>query len=88
MAKPAEQNKVVRLMQNQFHALSTLVDRYNILRRLGKSYSNDRDTYAALGYIVQPSYEDYDARFERGDIAGTIIEEPCRATWQEHPAIE
>lgn len=62
---------------------STLVGRANLASRAGiQTYGGDRDIYQALGYVNDPRYADYEARYRRQDIAKAIIDRPAKATWQ------
>lgn len=69
-------------------ALSTgLATRAAVSAYLGKSFSGDRDLYTALGYTVNPTYENYLARYKRQDIARAIVDAPVRACWRDKPDI-
>lgn len=62
---------------------SALVGRQNLAMRMGmQSYNGNRNLYEALGYMTDPRYEDYEARYRRQDIAKAIIDRPAKATWQ------
>jgi uncharacterized protein len=69
---------------NNFHTLaSALVARMNLATSMGtQSYSGNRDIYQALGYLKTISYEQYEERYLRQDIAKAIIDRPVKATWQ------
>jgi hypothetical protein len=80
--------KLKNFVDSKIMEMSALVQRSTIFSKMGKSFSGERDTYEALGYPKTVDYGDYDARYERGDIAKTIIEEPCRGVFQKTPKIE
>ena len=50
---------------------------------VGLTFGEKRDVYAALGYKRSLTYDDLRSRYERGDIAGTIVETWPDETWQE-----
>jgi hypothetical protein len=66
---------------------TAMMSRAKLAAYLGKSYGGNRDLYEALGYITTPTYEDFWARYERGDIAKRIIEAPIKATWRKKPVL-
>lgn len=75
--------------ENQIlHTLSTaLLGRAAAAAKLGKSYGTDRDLYAVMGYVRNPKYSDYYARFDRQDIASRIVEAPPDKTWRKKPVL-
>ena len=67
----------------KLQTLSELVTRANLASKLGiQSYGGDRDLYMALGYPLNITYEEYESRYERQDIAKAVIDRPVSATWQ------
>jgi hypothetical protein len=48
----------------------------------GKTFSGKRDLYAALGYARDLTAVDYRARFERSEVAYTIVTAAPDATWR------
>lgn len=68
-------------------AASISLTRAQYAQRLGKSYGNDRDLYAALGYPRSLDFQDYMARYERQDIARRIVDAPANACWRKTPKI-
>lgn len=50
-------------------------------------FGGKRDLAAALGYQPLLHYENYLARYARGDIAGRIVEIPPEATWSTLPRL-
>ena len=71
----------------QFLALSTMTSRASVRARLGMSYSDERDIYTALGYTKSPTFDDYQARYERQDVAGAVINKPVQGCWRMAPSI-
>ena len=69
------------------HALSEIATRAALASRLGKSYSDKRDLYTALGYIVTPLFADFMARYKRQDIARAAVDIPVRACWRKPPEV-
>lgn len=61
---------------------SVLVDRLQFLQRAGLTFKGARDSYEVLGYerVLKPI--DYRQRYERGGIAGRIVEALPKATWR------
>lgn len=66
---------------------STSSSRSALARRLGYEYQGDRDVYTALGYSKTLLFDDYMAKYERGDMARRIVKEPVQATWRSVPAV-
>lgn len=56
--------------------------------RLGKQYGDKRDLYNVLGYVRNPTVEDYWQMFLRQDIAKRIVKAPANATWRCPPMIQ
>lgn len=72
----------------QLRALaSEIMGRSNLMARLGKSYGGVRDIYTALGYPLTLTFEDYEARYNRQDVAKRIITSPVNAAWRKKPVI-
>lgn len=66
---------------------SAAVARAELAFRDGKSYGGDRDLYKALGYKEALSFDDFMGKFNRGDIAKTIVTAFPDATWRAKPVI-
>jgi hypothetical protein len=77
--------------QNQLKILSSLQALASVRRELaeqaGYQYGTQRDVYRALGYKVEPRYEDYYGLFKRGGIARTILTAYPDATWKGIPEL-
>ena len=72
----------------QIRALATeLVGRSSIMAKLGKSYGGTRDIYTALGYPFVLTFDDYEARYNRQDVAKRIITAPVNAAWRKKPTL-
>lgn len=67
--------------------MSVLSERAGLSQRLGKSFSDDRDIYTALGYTKTPIFDDYLQRYTRQDIARRIVQAPVKGTWRKKPVI-
>jgi hypothetical protein len=66
---------------------SDITGRAKIANRLGKSFSDARDIYTALGYKLTPTYQDYVAKYFRQDIARPCIDLPAIESWCVPPGI-
>lgn len=66
---------------------SVIASRAMLSSRMGKSFGGKRDLFEALGYPLDITYEDYFAKYSRGDIAARIIEAPVNGTWEQKPEI-
>jgi len=64
-------------------AASELVARSALARWAGKTFGDKRDMYEALGYKRDLTVQDYRSRYERGGVAGTVVEAKPEATWRE-----
>lgn len=51
------------------------------------TFGGKRDLARVLGYKPTLEYDDYLARYARGDIAGRIVEIPAEATWKTLPRL-
>lgn len=67
--------------------LDTLTKRLDLQRRLGKTHGDARDLWKTLGYPDQVEPRDYQARYQRGDIAKRIVDAPAQATWRTMPRV-
>lgn len=76
-------NQATRLLQ----VLGAIASRSSIAGRLGKSFSDDRDLYTALGYNKTLRYEDYYARYDRQDIAKAVTDRPVKDSWRKDPTV-
>lgn len=60
---------------------SELANRLALGAYFGKQYGTDRDLYEALGYPSSILYKDYQAKYNRQDMAKAIIDRPVKVTW-------
>lgn len=76
------------ILGRTMHALtSTLVSRAKLGQDIGKTFAGDRDLYVACGYPKTISFRDFEARYQRQDIAKRIINAFPAATWRAKPDI-
>ena len=81
MSEAAE--NVVDFKPSKLRALvSTIVDRLNWARQAGITFAGQRDLYTAFGYSRDLSIKDFADRYDRGGIAGRIVDALPYATWR------
>lgn len=51
----------------------------------GQTFGGNRDLYQVLGYKTELLFDDYLAKFSRGDIASRVVEAPAEDTWRDEP---
>jgi len=70
-------------------ALSGLMGRMRMLGRAGLQYGGKRDVYQVAGYVDRgaDTFDHYWGLYERGDIAGRIVDMPAQTTWRTPPLI-
>jgi hypothetical protein len=78
-------NMMVSSVMDQLSSTSS--GRSALARRLGYEYQGDRDVYTALGYTKDLKFEDYQGKFDRGDMARRIVKEPVQSTWRSVPEV-
>lgn len=61
---------------------TVLLARMQFMRQAGVSFKGLRDLYEVLGYDRDITTEQYRERYERGGIAGTIVDVMVDATWR------
>lgn len=85
----SNRGKARRLQANEraFAVLSALTVRADLAARMGKSYSGKRDLFEDLGYIKDPTFADFMAKYLRQDIAAAVINKPVSASWRRPPRI-
>src|SRR5437870_2036417 len=72
---------------------NNIAGRTQFLNRLasqaGVQYSGKRDIYSTAGYIKPGTerFEDYWGLYERGEVAGRIVDMPAKTTWRTPPEI-
>lgn len=86
---PAKKIKTLTAaQQKEIIAMTSVIQsRADMLARLGKSYSDDRDIYRVMGYKKVLSAEDYAGIYSRLDVAKRCIDLPVESTWSDEPEI-
>lgn len=82
---PAEPLAQLRgMMAAELRTLETeeLLSRYQFARGIGATFGGKRDMYQILGYETVLTVEQYRERYERGGIAGSIVDVVPDATWR------
>jgi hypothetical protein len=64
-------------------AASDLVARSFFARWAGKTFGGKRNVDEALGYLDDLTLDDYRHRYERGGIAGRVVDAKPESTWRE-----
>jgi hypothetical protein len=67
---------------------SALLDRIRWMNQAGLTFRGARDLYQILGYIRQLTTWDYQGRYERGGLAGRVVDVMPDATWRGSPAFQ
>ena len=68
--------------------LATRMSRLGLAQAIGQTaYGGERDYYQSLGYPTQISFETYQRRYERQDIASRIVDLPATDTWKKPPVV-
>jgi hypothetical protein len=62
---------------------SALANRIGLANAAGISFGGERDLYKALGYKRELTPEDYRTRYDRGEVAGRVVDAKPRATWSD-----
>ena len=86
----AEDSKVtnIRTAQDKLRELSSMVQRLQLGNMAGLQYAGDRNLYTVFGYQINPTAEQFLAKYVRQDITTRIIDAPPLATWSNPPEIE
>jgi hypothetical protein len=77
LGSPHDQEVVLRALS------SLLVERLRFARQAGLSFGDLRNMYAVLGYDETLTTSRIRARYNRGGIAGRIVDAMPKATWRE-----
>lgn len=72
----------------QFVVNSLLLQRYQTGQLAGLSFDGARDLYKVLGYNRTPTYDDYFAVYDRGDLGARLIDMPPESTWKNPPVVK
>lgn len=51
-------------------------------------HQQQRDLYDALGYVKNPQFEHFEARYKRGGAAGSLVDKLPSECWAESPTID
>ena len=62
---------------------SALANRIGLANAAGISFGGERDLFKALGYKRELTPEDYRKRYDRGEVAGRVVDAKPRATWSD-----
>lgn len=77
------------MSDNKLNVLSRAASLIN-RSRLSPNYNfgGEREYNEVFGYPEDPTVADYRARYERQDIARTIVDEPATTTWRAKPNVD
>lgn len=69
--------------------LRQMTERLEFARKAGLSHDGDRDIWEELGYPKENDidFDKYVSQYQRGGIAGRIVDLPAMDTWKNHPTI-
>lgn len=76
------------ILRQMFHLNRMYQSRAELAAQLGKQFDGDRDIYKQAGYPSEISFEKYNGKYTRQDIAGRIVDAPALATWQKPPTLK
>ncbi len=87
--KPTTEKPATRkVTRGELRALSSAVlTRSALSAALGKSFGGDRDLYIELGYPGIITFEQFNAMYNRQDIAGRVVDMPPDETWRRSPTV-
>lgn len=77
----AQQPESYDLVMRALESLSFL-DRYRFAKQLGTTFNGHRDINAILGYPETITVSDYRLMYDRGGIAGRVVDALPKATWR------
>jgi uncharacterized protein len=66
---------------------SALQTRREFAQSLGYQFNGQRSLYDVLGYKTELTFSDYQAAYDRGDIAKRIVDAAPISTWRRRPVI-
>ena len=85
MANKAD--NVVSMPKQALRVASVLLDRMQLAWRAGLGFDGDRDYYKIFGWKRAVTVDDFRAKYERQDIAKTVVEAYPTATWGLTPEV-
>lgn len=80
-----EQESLRAAQEQQEHIrvlASLMVERFQFMQRNGITFDGKRDFYTVFGYKDQLTLADYRARYDRGGLAGRVVDAFPKATWR------
>lgn len=63
--------------------MGAIASRVGLANMAGMSFGGERDLFAALGYKRELTPTDYRTRYDRGEVAGRVVDAKPRATWSD-----
>jgi uncharacterized protein len=75
------------MVNELLHTLSEITSRATLAAKLGQSYEGKRKLYEALGYKLNPEFDDYLALYSRQELARAVINKPVNASWSNPPKV-
>lgn len=93
-SKAVNQRQVANEVSERAKMQAHFDNRMNLIQRMASSaglqYGGRRDIYGTAGYIMPGSeqFSDYWGLYERGEVAGRIVDMPPKTTWRTPPEIK
>jgi len=87
MNKNGNGNAGLAINEATLQVLSAISGRAALASALGKSFVGDRDLYQAMGYPLEISLDQYEAKYQRQDVPGKVVDLPARDTWRKPPVV-
>ncbi len=81
-------DQFVANVEQKLTVQSALIARQGLASALGKQFDGDRDIYRAAGYPTTITFDAYNAKFRRQDIAKRIVSAPAVDTWRNAPEVD
>ena len=82
------EERAAPLSPQQMRAMTELLERSQLADVVGMQFGGKRDVYAALGWDRTITLKQYRQRYERGGIAGRIVDAYPDATWRQPPLMK
>lgn len=80
---------VTNKLEQKLEVLSSvLLARSELMAKMGKGFGTQRDIFYALGYILNPTADDYWWRYKRTSLGKRIVQAYPIACWQRHPMVQ